>query len=137
MYLLSRKHIRGYNEALESGGIGASGVLTKLRRISLAVQCFQFDQEDVESEVEIGGKALLVRGMIENVCASLKKEKMSTQKKRLSQKLPNLSDTTKFLTSQEIDAEFESTVSQARKGIASVDSLHTAMIIVAGRIMLR
>ena len=138
--LLSRADVRSYVSSLEAGGIGPSGLLTKLRRISMAIQCFQLRCEDLPNEREVFESGTLVQNMISNICTSLSREKshlQSSKLERFAQKLPDLSEIAKFITCPSVDAFYNETVKESSQGLVSREKLYQSMIIVAGRIMLR
>ena len=82
--LFSRVKIREYVTELESGGIGPSGVLSKLRRISMAIRHEELCEEDMATEVETTRKASLVKNLISNICTGLSREKSTVHRTRLT-----------------------------------------------------
>lgn len=123
-YLLSRVKIRQFVDDMETGGIGPSGLLTKLRRILMGIRFLEMTVEDMESEVVILERASVVKKMINSLCASLGKEKASLQAQRLetfARSMPDLSEVTGFITSPDVDAFYSGTVGDARKGVVSTE----------------
>ena len=63
---------------LEEGGIGPSGLLTKMRRISMAIKFTELSVESTEAEREVMDKASAVNAMIGNLSTSLSREKTNS-----------------------------------------------------------
>ena len=138
--LLSRIAIRKFVDDNEKGGIGPSGVLTKLRRISMAIDCLMMSSEDLDTEIDVYERSALVKTTIEALSKTLRKDKSKAQENRLqrfARNLPELSEVSKFLHDPRADRVFASAVSAAQAHKPIPRDIVIAMFIVAGRIMLR
>ena len=138
--LFSRSKIRDFVVHLDNAGIGPSGLMTKLRRLVMAIKYIGLSSEDVVTDNEVMEKARPVEEMISQLCVGLSKEKNLRQcnnLQRFSRQMPDLAGVNKFLTSPEVSTEYAETVTEARSGIVSTTKLSRAMTIVAGRLMLR
>ena len=138
--LLSRKSINDFVVSVEKAGVGPSGILTKLRRLSMAIQCLQLSTGNMAKEIEVNERAAVVKSLLSTICASLTKEKSAKQTQKLlkfSRNVPEVSEVNKFISSPEVDAFYQQTVDDGRKGIVSVALLYKAMVIIAGRLMMR
>lgn len=139
-YLYSRVKIRQFVSSLEAGGVGPSGILSKLRRIVLAIQWHEVECEDCSNEREILERTSVAKKMIANISTTLTKDKNARQVRKLesfSRDIPDLSQVGSFMTSADMDAVFRDAVSDARNGLVSTEVLKDAMMIIAGRLMLR
>ena len=95
-YLFSRKKIMEYATSLEKAGVGPSGVLTKLRRISIAIHSQEICNDNPEIDAEIAEKGNLAKSMIATLCTSLQREKSAKQTRSLenfSRNVPDLNVT--------------------------------------------
>lgn len=138
--LFSRSKIWDFVVHLDNAGIGPSGLMTKLRRLVMAIKYIGLSSEDVVTDNEVMEKARPVEEMISQLCVGLSKEKNLRQcnnLQRFSRQMPDLAGVNKFLTSPEVSTEYAETVTEDRSGIVSTTKLSRAMTIVAGRLMLR
>jgi len=130
--------VREYLEWLEREGIGLSGILTKMHRLELALQCLCTQAEDLKTEIEVTAKCDQVLSLLANLRTSLKK-KTQTQKKldQFAHKVPDLADVMKFITEESVTQYFKSTVEMVQSGQSVIaDWLRNTMLIVAGRLLL-
>ena len=91
-HLLSRSALRRYISWLEDGGIGPSGVITKLRRVQLVITCLGHEHEEKETEADFCVKREKVAGLISSVLTSL-----SRQKRKIFSLLNKIRNTALFL----------------------------------------
>ena len=91
--LLSRSMIRKFVSEMESEGVGPSRMLTKLRRLLMAIRCQELSCEDLDTENDVLEKARSVQNMISQLCIGLGREKAVIQSNKLdsfAQKMPDL-----------------------------------------------
>lgn len=127
-------------EKVEAEGVGPSGVLTKLWRVEMGIKWLQLESEDVDIEFDVLERGNSVRNMIGTICTTLNREKSALQTRKMesfSRDIPDLGEVMKFLTCPEVDSFYQQTLDEARQGVASKEHLYQAMIIIAGRLMLR
>ena len=101
-HLMSRASIRRYVAWLEAGGIGASGVATKLRRVQMAIKCLGLQHEDLDTEVEFNNSKDMVWELLTSLITSLGRQKRKTQAAKLDQfahNIPDLEELGAWLTS--------------------------------------
>ena len=141
--LLSRSLLRKFIGAVEEGGIGSSGILTKLRRLTMAIQCLLMSCEDLSTEMDVMEKSTSALAVLEQISKGLRREKGQNQERsleRFSRAVPDLSEITKFLSDPHADRAFKETVTMVVEDgdfRLPLQRLRQAMLIVASRIMLR
>ena len=136
--VLSARNIRHWVEVLESHNVGPSGVLTKLRRLRMFVDWVELESEDTKNEADIISRAAKVRSAITALSNPYRREKSSKQARRMeefAEGVPDLGNVTEFLKSHRVDAFFDNVLQNKEE--ATNDQLRTAMLLVAGRLMMR
>ena len=139
--VFSRRLIRNFVDSIENGGIGSSGVLKKLTHIAMAIKFLQCESEDLDREVEVHQKSVLALQTIERFSKGLRRDKSRAQQCNLesfTRNLPDISEVKKFLNNPQADHSFRETVEVTKRdGIIQIPRWREAMIIAAGRILLR
>ena len=140
-HLVSRASIRKYVAWLEAGGIGASGVCTKLRRLQMAIKCLGLQHEDLETETTFREMKDRVWELLTSFITSLSRQKRKTQRAKLdhfAHHIPDLSQISDFITSRRVKNFIDATVATAKAGgEVEDDTLEQCMYLIAGRLMLR
>ena len=140
-HLLSRGTIRKYITWLEEGGIGLSGVISKLRRVQMAITCLGHRHEDQETETDFCVKRDKVTNLISSVLTSLSRKKRKVQVAKLdtfAHNVPELSDISDFITSRQVEQYIDAASADAQSGgEVGADTLQQCMFLIAGRLMLR
>ena len=140
-HLLARASIRKYVAWLEEGGIGASGVATKLRRIQMAIKCLGLQHEDMETESRFHEMKEQAWGVLTSYITSLSRQKRKTQAAKLdsfAHNVPELGDITEFIISRRVEHFIDDAVATAQSGGEVADgTLEECMLLIAGRLMMR
>lgn len=138
--LLSQTTICSFIDWLKKERIGASGILTKLRRIDLALSCLCLESDSAEHEAEVQSKREEVESLIATYRTSFKREKVQTQRKNMdkfSAKVPGLKEVTKFLTDVAVTDFLKIMLEEAQSGQFGFQAqLKDAMYIITGHLML-
>ena len=124
-HLMFRASIHKYVAWLEDGGIGASGVATKLRRIQMAIKCLGLQHEDLESEVHFNDMKEKVSGVLASYITSLGRQRRKTQAAKLDEfahHIPDLNDISDFISSRRVEKFVDATIATARSGGEVSDS---------------
>ena len=139
-YLLSQGTTRKYVTWLEEGDIGPSGIIGKLRRIDLAINCLGHQHEDRDSEVEFWGKRDLAVTLLASIRTSLSKDKRKAQVTKLdefSHSQPELGEVSDFISSRTVQTFLEEAHSKALAGQeVPNETLQECMYLINGRLML-
>ena len=140
-FLLCRGTVRRFVTWLEEGGIGPSGILTKLRRIEMAITCLGHQHEDRDTEMEFCAKRDMVVSLLSGLRLSLDKEKRKVQVTKLDEfthHMPELGEISEFISSRKVQNFLDEVCSKAQAGQdIAVETLQECMFLIAGRLMLR
>ena len=140
-FLLSRETIRRFVTWLEEGGIGLSGVLSKLRRIEMAITCLGHQHEDRYTEVEFCAKRDLVMAPLSSIRSSLDREKRKVQVTKLDEfthRMPELGEISEFISSRRVQNFLDEVCTKVQAGQdVSGETIKECMFLTAGRLMLR
>ena len=102
------------------------------------MEWIQLEAVQGPNQDEVITKAQNVKATIAQLSTPLRQEKNKCQGEKLddlSEHLPDMEQVTKFLTMKELDKYFQQVTVAAES--ATAEELHAAMVLVAGRLMLR
>ena len=136
---LKSKTIRKYADYIEAKlKIGPSGIISKLMRIKMALEMVELESEDSPEESTVVALSRKAKETISRLCAPLRKEKYRKQASKLeefSSEVPDLGEVRDFLEDEKWTRFIEKVAYSVTT--ATVDEMKKAMVVVAGRLMLR